>query len=78
MSAHPLVKLCDEPQLCLQVGSVLLCGDVTQKVFMSHPGCHEYIPLVLPRLLILHEAQSCVQVEMTFTDVIDLLSIISA
>lgn len=48
MSAHPLVKLCDEPQLCLQVGSVLLCSDVTQKVFMSHPGCHEYIPLVLP------------------------------
>lgn len=71
------MKLCDEPQLCLQVGSVLLCSDVAQEVFMSHPGCHEYIPLVLPRLLILHEPESCAQVEMTYTDVIDLFSTIS-
>lgn len=72
------MKLCDEPQLRLQVGSVLLGSDVTQKVFVSHPGCHEYIPLVLPRLLVLHEPESFVQVEMTYTEVIDLLDRISA
>lgn len=60
MCAHPLMKLCDEPQLRLQVGSMLLCGDVTQEVFVSHPRCHEYVPLVLPRLLILHKPKGCV------------------
>lgn len=48
MCTHPLMKLCDEPQLRLQVGSVLLRSDVTQEVFMSHPRSQEYVPLVLP------------------------------
>lgn len=60
--AHPLMKLCDEPQLRLQVGSVLLGSDVTQEVFMSHAWCDEYVPLVLPWLLILHKYKSWVYV----------------
>lgn len=48
MCAHPLMKLCDEPQLCLQIGSVLLRSNVSQEVFVSHPRCYEYIPLILP------------------------------
>lgn len=55
---HPLMKLGDEPQLRLQVAPVLLCSDVTQEVFMSHPRSQENVPLVLPRLLILHTARS--------------------
>lgn len=62
------MKLGDEPQLRLQVGSVFLGGDVTQEVLVSHPGCEEYIPLVLPRLLILHRAESCVQVRQRHRD----------
>lgn len=62
LSAHPLVKLSDEPQLRLQVGSVFLGGDVTQEVFVPHPRRQKNIPLVLPRLLILHTAESRVQV----------------
>lgn len=54
MCAHPFVKLCDKPQLCLQVGSMLLCTDVTQDVLMSHPRSQEYVPFILPRLLILY------------------------
>lgn len=53
MYAHPLMKLCDEPQLCLQVSSVLLSRNVTQEIFMPHPWCYEDVPFVLPRLLIL-------------------------
>lgn len=48
MCTHPLMKLCDEPQLRLQVGAVLLCSDVTQEVFMTHPRSQEYIPLIYP------------------------------
>lgn len=55
MCTHPLMKLCDEPQLRLQVGAVLLCSDVTQEVFMTHPRSQEYIPLIYPWLLVLHE-----------------------
>lgn len=52
---HPLMKLGDEPQLSLQVGAVLLCSDVTQEVLMSHPRSQEYVPFILPRLLVLHQ-----------------------
>lgn len=55
--AHPLMKFCNEPQLCLQVGSVFLRSDVAQEVFMSHPRRHEYVPLILPRLLVLHKTR---------------------
>lgn len=55
MSTHPLMKLCDEPQLRLQVAAVLLWSDVTQEVFVTHPRSQEYVPLVMPRLLVLYE-----------------------
>lgn len=64
LSAHPFVKLGDEPQLCLQVGAMFLGSDVTQEVFVPHPRCQKYIPLVLPRLLILHRVESRVQVRL--------------
>lgn len=54
--AHPLMKLCDEPQLCLQVRSVFLSRNVTQEIFMPHPRRQEYVPFVLPRLFILFKA----------------------
>lgn len=57
MYAHPLMKFCNEPQLCLQVGSVFLRGDVAQEVFMSHSRRHEYVPLILPWLLVLHKTR---------------------
>lgn len=48
IGAHPLMKLGDEPQLCLQVSSVLLSRNVTQEIFMPHPRGNENVPLVLP------------------------------
>lgn len=56
------MKLGDEPQLCLQVSSVFLGRNVTQEIFVPHPRRYEYVPLVLPRLLILFEPQSCVNI----------------
>lgn len=60
--AHPLVKLCDEPQLRLQVSSVLLSRNVTQEILVPHPRCNENVPLVLPRLLVLFKPESCVNI----------------
>lgn len=60
--AHPLMKLGDEPQLCLQVSSVLLSRNVTQEILMPHPRCDENVPFVLPRLLILSKPQSWVNI----------------
>lgn len=61
--AHPLVKLGDEPQLRLQVSSVLLSRDVTQEILMPHPRRDENVPLVLPRLLILFKPERCVNID---------------
>lgn len=59
IGAHPLMKLGDEPQLCLQVSSVLLSRNVTQEIFMPHPRGNENVPLVLPWLLILFKPELC-------------------
>lgn len=56
------MKLGDEPQLRLQVSSVLLSRNVAQEVLMPHPRGNEDVPLVLPRLLILLQPESCVNI----------------
>ena len=48
------MELHDEPQLRLQVAAVLLCRNVAQQVLVAHAGRQEDVPLVLPRLLVLH------------------------
>lgn len=50
---HPLVELCDEPQLGLGVAPSFLCGDEPQDVLVPHARRHEHVPLGLPGVLIL-------------------------
>lgn len=53
LTPHPLMKLCDEPELRLQVASSFLGGDEVQQVLVLHARRIKHVTLVLPRLLVL-------------------------